>query len=105
MYDNTQMMQSLDVKFKSTKLCNSCKIEQEFHNFTFSKISQDSLGYRCRNCNTKKMAEWRRKNPLKSQLNSKRYREKNKEKNKILRKEWAAKNPEKIKFYQDNRVK
>lgn len=69
-------------------LCNNCNEKEATH-------KKKTL---CLNCYIK---EWRKNNPEKAKIISKKYRLKNKNKCKERLKKWREKNPEKYKQQQD----
>lgn len=63
------------------KICKICQIEQNVENFYISRsLNKEYRKSYCKNCSTKKLAQWRHKNPIKSRNHVKKWQKENPEK-------------------------
>lgn len=104
-----------------TKICSKCKEEKLICYFGSHKITKDGKRSSCKECENKKIKEWRNKNPEKVKSQKQRYlkkypqknldrgkiyRENNSEKEKERSDKWREKNPKfSSLYYQKNKDK
>jgi hypothetical protein len=79
-----------------TKICTKCNEEKMVCYFGFHKRSKDGKRGSCKECESKKIKEWRQNNPEKLKLQKQRYLKKYPQKNLNRGKEYRKNNKEKV---------
>lgn len=75
------------------KTCTKCKIEKSLDNFHKDKLTNDGLGYKCKNCVKEYDLVYKSKNKDKNSIYNKEYHSLNKDKKKLYQIGYYDRNP------------